>query len=68
MNPLYQMMMQNLPSNGAASLLQQAMQFAKNFRGNPQQQVQSLLQSGRITQAQYDAAVQQANQLYNMMK
>lgn len=68
MNPLYQMMMQNLPSNSAASLLQQAMQFAKNFRGNPQQQVQSLLQSGRITQTQYDAAVQQANQLYNMMK
>lgn len=33
----------------------------------PQQQVQELLNSGRITQQQYDAAVQAANQIRNIV-
>ena len=37
--------------------------FAQGFKGNPQEQVQQLLNSGKISQAQYNAAVQKANAL-----
>ena len=64
MNPLYQRMMQNAPQN---NMIQRFMQFKQQFRGNPQEQVQQLLNSGKITQTQYDQAVQMANSLRNMM-
>lgn len=53
MNPLY--------------LMQQFMQFRNSFRGDPQQQVQQLLNSGQISQEQYNLAVQQAQQLQAML-
>ena len=43
-------------------MLQQLQQFRQMFRGNPQEQVQQLLNSGRISQAQYNQAVQMANE------
>ena len=60
MNPLYQQTGQN-------NVMQRFLQFKQQFRGNPQEQVQQLLNSGRISQAQYDQAVQMANQLQRMM-
>ena len=41
------------------------MNFRNNFRGNPQAMVQQLLNSGQITQEQYNNAVQLAQQLQN---
>lgn len=64
MNPLYQMMQGQAPMNG---LLQRFQQFQQAFKGDPRQQVQQLLNSGRITQAQYDQAVQLAQQLQRMI-
>jgi len=46
--------------------MQRFMQFKQNFKGNPQEQVQQLLNSGRITQEQYNAAVQKAQMLQKM--
>ena len=68
MNPIYQAMMQALPNNNMLGLLQQFKQFKAGFRGNPQQQVQQLLQSGRVSQAQYGQAVQMAQQLQGLLK
>ena len=48
------------------NMLMQFMQFRNNFRGNPQQMVQQMLQNGSITQAQYQNAVQMAQQLQQM--
>lgn len=48
-------------------VLQRFQQFKRMFSGNPQQQVQQMLQSGRISQAQYNQAVQMANQMMKMM-
>jgi len=62
MNPLYEMMSKKSQPN----IIQQFNQFRQNFRGNPQQQVQNLLNSGKITQQQYDEAVKKANQLKSM--
>lgn len=60
MNPLYQQMM---PQN---NIMQRFQQFRQQFQGNPQQQIQEMLNSGRITQEQYNQAVQTATQLRNM--
>jgi len=61
MNPLFQQMM---PQN---NVMQRFMQFRQQFQGDPRQQVQQLLNSGKISQTQYDQAVQMANQLRNML-
>lgn len=63
-NPLFQMMQ---GGGGNQSLIQQFMQFKNSFKGDPQQQVQQLLNSGKISQAQYDQAVKMAQQLQKML-
>ena len=63
-NPLFQMMGGGGPMNG---LLQKFQQFQASFRGDPQQQVQQLLNSGRVSQEQYNQAVQMAQQLQRML-
>lgn len=60
-NPLYQQMN---PMNG---LLQRFQQFRQMFKGDPRQQVQQLLNSGRVSQDQYNRAVQMAQQLQKML-
>lgn len=50
------------------NFLNQFNQFKQMFTGDPRAQIQQMLNSGKITQAQYDNAVQQANQLYKMLK
>lgn len=61
MNPLYNEMQNN---NG--NMLQRFQQFRQNFKGDPQQQVQQLLNSGRVSQSQYNHAVQMAQQFQRM--
>ena len=60
MNKLYEEMK---PQNPYQNFMRQFEQFKKTFSGNPQEQIQQLLNSGEITQQQYNAAVQQANKL-----
>lgn len=60
MNPLYGQMNQN-------NILQRFQQFQKMFKGDPQKQVQELLNSGRVSQAQYNQAVQMAQQLQRIV-
>lgn len=43
-------------------------QFRSAFSGDPRQQVQQLLNSGKISQAQYNQAVQIANTLQQILK
>lgn len=61
-NPLFGMM-NNQPNN----LIQRFQQFQRMFKGNPQEQVKQLLNSGKVTQDQYNKAVQMANQLSRMI-
>lgn len=63
-NPLFGMMQNQFPMNG---MMQKFQKFSQMFRGDPKQQVQQLLNSGRVSQAQYNQAVQMANQLKQMM-
>lgn len=54
--------------NGMMNMVQQFMQFQKNFRGDPKTEVEKLLQSGRISQGQLNQLQQMASQFQNMMK
>lgn len=65
-NPLYREMNgnNNYINNNMLGRLQQ---FARSFNGDPQKQVQELLNSGRITQQQYNQAVQKARSIQKML-
>lgn len=66
-NPLFQQMGGGMPNNGMAHMIQRFNQFRQQFNGDPRQQVQQLLNSGRVSQQQYNDAVQMANQLQRMI-
>lgn len=55
-------------TNNMANLLSQFNQFRSTFSGNPEQQVKQLLQSGRMSQEQFNQLAQTANQLYRLIK
>lgn len=63
-NPLF-----NLLGGGKSALPPNLMsalqQFKSTFRGDPRQQIQQMLNSGRISQEQYNNAVRMANELYS---
>lgn len=60
-NPLFNQFQNN-------DLIQRFQKFQRMFKGDPRQQVQQLLNSGKVSQAQYNQAVQMANQLQTMLK
>jgi hypothetical protein len=62
MNPIYQQM-----NNGSNDFLSRFNYFRQSFKGDPQQQVQQLLNSGKVSQEQYNAAVQKAQQLSRIL-
>lgn len=64
MNPLYNQMQQGVQNNSLVSRFQQ---FRQSFSGDARQQVQQLLNSGRISQQQYNQTVQAAQQIYRML-
>lgn len=56
------------PTNNMTNLLSQFNQFRSTFSGNPEQQVKQLLQSGRMSQEQFNQFAQTANQLRQLLK
>lgn len=66
-NPLFNMF-GNSQFGNMSGLIQQFQQFKQQFQGDPKAQVQQMLNSGQITQAQYNQAVQMANALKQFLK
>ena len=58
-NPLFEALAGN-KSSGMNPMIQQLMKFKNQMQGDPQQKVQELLNSGRMTQDQCNSLVQQA--------
>lgn len=60
-NPMFNMFgnMQNF--------MNQVNQFRNTFQGDPKQQVQQLLSSGKMSQSQFNQLSQMATQLQNML-
>lgn len=52
---------------GNQNLISQFNQFRQNFKGDPKQQIQQMLNSGKITQQQYDQAVKMAQQFQRLL-
>ena len=52
--------------NPMQMLMQRFQQFRQTFSGNANQQIQQLMNSGKVNQGQYNQAVQMANQFKNM--
>ena len=65
MNPLYQQMNKN---NGLNGFMSQLNRLKQTFNGDPNQKIQELLNTGKVSQAQYNQAVNMANQIQRMMK
>lgn len=66
-NPLYTMLANNKNDNVLAHIAQQARQFRGTFKGDPQQEVQRLLNSGQMTQEQFNSYAQIAQQVASFM-
>lgn len=69
-NPLFSALggnMGNGAGGGPFAMIQQFIQFANGFRGNPQEEVQKLLNSGQMTQEQYNALQSQATQFQQLL-
>lgn len=64
-NPLFNQLQSNVPMN---PMLKQFLEFKRSFHGNPQQAVQDMINSGRISQSQVNQYAQQANDLYRQLE
>lgn len=72
MNPLFNGNNGNAPIGGPfgnmINLVDQFNQFKNNFQGNPKEQVQQLLNSGKMTQEQFNKLQNMARQLQGFLK
>ena len=66
-NPLYNMFGGNAPMNPMAQLVRDAKAFRKSFTGNPKDEVQRLLNSGQMSQQQFNQFSQIAQQVVQAM-
>lgn len=68
MNPLFNLLSGGKSDNGFTQLLQQFNQFKQNFAGDPRQKVQELLNSGQMSQQQYNQLASMATELQKLLK
>lgn len=54
--------------NNNNNFLNNLSNFAQNFQGDPKQQVMNLIKQKGVDQNTFNNAVQQANQVYNMLR
>jgi hypothetical protein len=57
----------NQPQNFMMNMVKQFNQFKKSFQGDPKAQVQELLNTGRMSQAQFNQLRQMAEQFKSML-
>lgn len=72
-NPLFNLLgnvapMMPDPMGNMTNLIGQLNQFRNQFRGDPRQTVQELLNSGRMSQEQFNQYRNMANQIQQMMR
>jgi hypothetical protein len=67
MNPLMQFIGNAPASNDMLHFLQQFNQFRSMYKGNPKEQVEHLLKSGQMSNAQFEQLKNMANQLVQML-
>lgn len=63
-NPIYNLFNRKPQNN----MLAQFQQFRNSFKGDPKQQVQELLNSGKMSQEQFNRLAKMATEFQNTMK
>lgn len=58
-NPIFEQM----NTNGSNAIMQKVQQLKQQMGGDPNQHIQNLLNSGKVTQEQYNKAVQMVNRM-----
>ena len=58
----------NTPMGNAMTMLKQFQQFKNSFNGDPKAEVMKLLNSGQMSQAQFNQYQQLAQQFQNIIK
>ena len=66
-NQLFNLLGGQMNQNPMMQMVQRFQQFRQSFRGDPNQQIQQMLNSGKVNQQQYNQAVNLAQQLQRMM-
>ena len=66
-NQLFNVLGGQQQTNPMTNIVNQLNQFRQSFSGDPKQQVQQLLNSGRMSQSQYNQLSQMATQIQNML-
>lgn len=54
--------------NNIANIVQQIKQFQQTFKGDPRAEVERLVRTGQMSQADFDRYAQTASQLMQMLK
>ena len=69
-NPLFQQLSQNNGNgfNNPFQMIQKFNEFRQNFTGDPKQMVEQLLQSGRMSQQQFQQLSQIASEFQKLVK
>lgn len=67
MNPLFNLL-GGQSQNPMMNMISQFMNFKNSFQGDPRQQVQNLLNSGKMSQQQYNQLSQMATQFQKLLK
>ena len=74
MNPLFNLLggggnpLQGTPFGNMMNFMQSFNQFRQTFQGDPKQQVQNLLNSGQMSQSQFNQLQQMAQQISNLIQ
>ncbi len=68
-NPIFNQFGNNpINDGGISQLIQDARNFKQNFKGNPREEVEKLMRSGQMSQADFNRLSQIANNIVGMMK
>ena len=65
-NPLYKQIQQQNP-NPMNEFMQRFQQFRQSFSGDPQEQIQKMMNAGKVSQQDYNNAYQKAQQVMRML-
>ena len=66
-NPLFNALGGNNIPNPFSEIIRQAEEMQKTFQGNPREEVQKLLNSGAMSQSQFNDLSKQAQQIMQFM-
>lgn len=63
MNPIF-----NFVNKGASDIVNQFLSFYKNFNGDPNKELNNIINSGKYSKEEIEDAVKKAKQIENMIR